>query len=281
MRNANATEAVRIERETSAKVVSIDWIWKVVLPSAHFGHDVIRANQISLIVIQISISDKLFCMCFSLVPKLWTDNVESISHRARVSHPSDEVELSACYRLRYDYFVVQKQWIEQRSNDLQSECDDFDPYCHHLGVFEGAKLLGYLRALPWSEEHGFMLEHDFRCLLCDKELAGIYRTHSLEISRLVLAPGLSPDTTLRVTELLFKLLYQFSRQNEVEHLYAVIEPAWLRRFQRCFHLPFQAMGKTYRFPDGTRAVAAHACISDLEESLQTIAPLKMRWYQEQ
>ena len=195
-----------------------------------------------------------------------------------ISQSCDAVSLYR--RLRYEYFVVQKQWVKSDLPVLGEghESDKYDPLAHHFGVFEGGNLLGYLRALSWSEEHGFMLEHDFRCLLCDETVTALHRKHSLEISRLVLALGLSPDSVLRVTELLFKLLYQFSRQNEVEHLYAVVEPAWLRRFQRCFHLPFRAMGVAHRFPDGTRAVAAHASLSDLEESLRTADPLKLLWY---
>jgi N-acyl-L-homoserine lactone synthetase len=107
-----------------------------------------------------------------------------------------------------------------------------------------------------------------------------HRSASLEISRLVLAPDLTGAAGLEVTELLFKLLYQFCRAHHYEHLYAVLEAGWIRRFRHCFQLPFHPLGPSVKFPDGTRTVAAHAAISDLERTLRERNPDKLDWYQE-
>lgn len=200
--------------------------------------------------------------------------------KARRIETTDTLAVSQSRQLRHRYFVETKNWVMPNSNDAAGESDHYDDFAYHLGIFENGKLLAYLRALPWGEERGFMLEHDFRCLLSDEALADLHRTQSWEISRLVLAPDLSPDAVMPVTELLFKLLYQLGLQHQIERLYAVVEPGWLRRFQRCFHLPFRALGSSHRFPDGTRAVAAHASLRDLESSLQEADPLKLHWYQE-
>lgn len=195
-----------------------------------------------------------------------------------VSDPCSE-EMLACWRLRHRYFVVERGWEGCRATEPEREADCYDVTCQHLAVFQGDKPVAYLRALPWHEGLGFMLERDFRCLLSSEALGGLHKESSLEISRLVLAPDLSPAAVLPVTELLFKALYRLCRESEVEHLYAVLEPGWLRRFTRCFHLPFQALGIAQRFPDGTRAVAAYAHLRELERSLQAVDPQKLRWYQ--
>lgn len=199
----------------------------------------------------------------------------------RLIETGDTKASRAYQRLRFEYFVRQRQWIAPEAEHSSLESDCYDSFAHHLGIFQGGVLVAYLRALPWHTEIGFMLEHDFHCLISDEASAALHRKQSWEISRLVLAPSLPADAVLRVTELLFKLLYQSCRQHKVEHLYAVVEPGWLRRFQRCFHLPFQALGAAQRFPDGTRAVAAYARISDLEHSLLAVNPLKLDWYRDE
>lgn len=198
---------------------------------------------------------------------------------ARLIDVSNSDEVSNSQRLRYGYFCLSRGWAQGDSTTEGHDIDRYDEACHHLGVFQGGELLAYLRALPWHESLGFMLEDDFRCLVPDAQIKGMHRQTGLEISRLVLAPGLSTDTNLQVTELLFKLLYQFCLEHRFEHLYAVLEAGWIRRFSRCFNLSFSALGKPHRFPDGTRTVAAHASLRELEASLNLIAPEKLRWYQ--
>jgi len=188
--------------------------------------------------------------------------------------------MAAIQGLRYRYFVTHKKWITRHSLTPGYETDRYDSDSHHLAVFEEERLLGYLRALPWGEDTGFMLDHEFRCLVPDEEFSNLHRQNSLEISRLVLTPDLSADVSFLVTELLFKLLYYCCLEQQIEHLYAVVEVGWLRRFKSCFHLPFQPLGASQRFPDGTRTVAIHAGVRELEQSLRAAVPQKLRWYQQ-
>lgn len=195
---------------------------------------------------------------------------------ARMLDANDLVAILDCHRLRHDFYATYKGWV--RPERSGQEIDHYDSACHHLAVFEDGAVVAYMRALPWTANMGFMLEHDFRQVVTQTALDRLIRNNSFEISRLVVAPGLQPHEVLQVTEVLFKSLYLFCKAQDVDHLYAVLEAGWLRRFRYCFHLPFQALGPTHRFPDGTKTVAAYASLTELEESLAIMLPAKLAWY---
>ncbi|MBV9470681.1 MAG: GNAT family N-acetyltransferase, partial [Abitibacteriaceae bacterium] len=48
--------------------------------------------------------------------------------------------------MRYECFVVRKGWVTANPSHGGREFDRYDPYCHHLGVFQGSQLIAYLRA---------------------------------------------------------------------------------------------------------------------------------------
>jgi N-acyl-L-homoserine lactone synthetase len=89
--------------------------------------------------------------------------------------------------LRYEYFVRHRAWVT--CNGSGEESDHYDPFCQHLAVFQNDHILAYMRLLPWQPHTGFMLEHDFACLLSDEERASLIHDHSAELSRLVIAPA--------------------------------------------------------------------------------------------
>jgi N-acyl-L-homoserine lactone synthetase len=198
---------------------------------------------------------------------------------ARLLTAADSGEMARAQNMRHGYFVQKKAWVESDAENTDRETDRYDGLADHLAVFDGERMLAYVRVLPWLNPVGFMLERDFRCLMHETAIQALDREHGREISRLVLAPDISPDAVLPVSELLFKLLYRSCRSDGANNLYAVIEPAWLRRFNNCFKLSFRALGRVYRFPDGTRAVAAGAHMEELERSLLAADPLKLAWYQ--
>ncbi len=84
--------------------------------------------------------------------------------------------------------------------------------------------------------------------------------------------------TPHALELLFKLFYNTALHRGYEHFYVVVEPLWLRLFNRRFGLGFRAIGPVHIFPDGTRTVAAYASLFDLETSMQQHSMEKFRWY---
>ncbi len=168
------------------------------------------------------------------------------------------------------------------------ESDAYDPHCFHLAVFDpegggnGAPCVAYLRALPWREGTGFMLEREFSPLLPEGHQLTI--SNSVELSRLVVAPyvrALGAAATRQVVELLLKLLYGLSLREGWDAYYAVVEEAWLAAFVRRYRLPFRPLGNPFTFPDGTKTVAAIAYRSEMEETIRQSDPAKYTWYVEQ
>jgi N-acyl-L-homoserine lactone synthetase len=203
---------------------------------------------------------------------------------ARTVNLADLNEASAFQRLRYDYFVGQKRWVCPDPQSPQREIDRYDPFAHHLAVFDGERMVAYLRALPWQQECGFMLDNEFRCLLPDEEEHLVIRQGAAELSRLVIAPEYGNGSVYRegphVIEVLLKLLYHVSLDQRMEHFYVVVEESWLRPFARRFNMRFAPLGETHTFADGTRTMAAHSSLAQLEAAVRQESVEKLRWYQE-
>lgn len=193
---------------------------------------------------------------------------------------ADPSDMRQCLRLRFDYFVCKRRWVSADANLDGVEYDRYDVGAHHLGVFGGDALLGYLRALPWTESLGFMLEHEFSCLLPHGDVRGFRKADALEVSRLVLNPDVQCEHCHTVVELLLKSLYHLAKRELKPIVYMVVEESWLRPFVRRFKLPLQTIGVPYTFPDGTRTVAAMTNIRELEELFAAKYPDKFRWYQQ-
>jgi N-acyl-L-homoserine lactone synthetase len=223
--------------------------------------------------------------------------------------------LEKCLRLRHAYFVSTRGWVS--CNGTMQETDRYDPYCQHLAVFHNTHILAYLRLLPWNQDTGFMLEHDFSCLLSPHEQKTIIHTNSAELSRLVIAPDagrcddshtLLPEQevsnglilpagratangrasngtppaqfTPHVLEMLLKLLYHVSLEGGIECYYIVVEPRLLKILQRKFGVPFKPIGNVHTLPDGTQTVAAFTTLQDIEASIKHRWPQKYQWYRQ-
>lgn len=202
-----------------------------------------------------------------------------LSRQVDVANPH---EVNSFQRLRYDYFVQQRKWVCEDLAHPERERDCYDSHAEHLAVFEDDQVVAYLRALEWRSECGFMLEREFQCLLPPDFALHLSHCGAVELSRLVIAPQtrLSLREGRNVAELLFKLLYKLSLQRGWQHLYIVVEAAWLPLFQRRFGFPFHPLGPLHVFPDGTRTVAAYANIAELETVLAKYDPDKLAWYQQ-
>ncbi len=202
---------------------------------------------------------------------------------ARLVDVTQSCEVTAFQRLRYDYFVRQRGWVVDDPLSPGCEVDRYDAWAQHLAVFDGGQIVAYLRVQPWQAEYGWMLEHEFLCLLPSSPATPLLHHNAVELTRLVIAnaPLLPRREARLVTELLFKLLYQISLHHGWEQLYIVVEQAWLPIFRRRFGLAFEPLGCPCVFPDGTVTVAAHAGISDLEIGLRQHDPEKLHWYQQE
>lgn len=213
--------------------------------------------------------------------------IEHGPYIARMVTHQDEQQWLACQRLRYDYFVRRRGWIEGDAAMDGLEVDSYDDFALHLAVFDGAEAAAYLRLLPATAPCGFMLEHEFACLLDGKERR-IVRAGAVELSRLVYWPSndqrpvaeslTGSPAVPHPVELLLKLLYRVALAQEFEHFYIVVEESWLRPFARRFGLVFSPVGTPHVFPGGTRTVAATATLAGLQESMQRHSRAKFNWY---
>jgi len=202
------------------------------------------------------------------------------SYVARLVASGNEQEVNAYQQLRHGYFVCRKGWVKEDVQRPGHETDRYDAYAQHLAVFQGEHMLAYLRVLPWREGVGYMLEHEFMCLLDGVEGLNLIHTGAVELSRLVLAPCLSGRSVYRVVEVLLKLLYHLSLAQQIQHYYIVVEEQWIEAFPRRFYLPFQTLGNRHVFPDGTATVAGYTTRIVLEQAVASSDPAKFRWYRQ-
>lgn len=196
-----------------------------------------------------------------------------------------ENEVRAYQQLRYECFVQRKSWVKEDPANPGLEIDHYDAHCYHLGVFqqtsEGKQLVAYLRALPWQEQPGLMLQHEFVDLVSPEAVGRLGQIGNVEISRLVVEPlpGSDRSDSLAIAELLFKLVYSLGKHLGWTNYFIVLEEAWLRVLNRRFHIPFAPLGEVHTYADGTRTLAAHASCTEMERAMLANAPDKYQWYQ--
>jgi N-acyl-L-homoserine lactone synthetase len=199
----------------------------------------------------------------------------------RLLNDADSEEVRGYQTLRHEWFVLRKGWVKPDPAHPGCETDGYDPYCCHLGVFDGSHLVAYMRALPWQEHPGLMLQHEFQDLVSPEASKGLAQRGNVEISRLIVAPkGSSRNESAQIAEILFKLLYCLGKRLEWKTYYIVLEEAWLRVLNRRFGIPFAALGEPHTYPDGTRTLAASASCQAMEEAMLARAPDKYQWYRE-
>ncbi len=138
---------------------------------------------------------------------------------------SREDELRASYRLRHQVFAERLQWVPTSADGV--EVDPYDAFAVSVGLFDGADVLrGVFRMV--TPPYPYMLESEFRaCLLPDCEIKKTSET--AEITRLAIDPSLTDKgLSIRLMQVLFKGVYQWSMTNEVRYLYMVVEKRFLR-----------------------------------------------------
>ena len=85
-------------------------------------------------------------------------------------------EMEQAYRLRHDVFVDRLKWVPGSPGRL--ERDKYDKYATHIGVYEGPKLIGYCRFIPYGKPWMLTGEFDW--------YKGSIESDSVELSRLAL-----------------------------------------------------------------------------------------------
>jgi acyl homoserine lactone synthase len=138
---------------------------------------------------------------------------------------SDEEELKASYRLRHQVFAERLQWVAKSEDGI--EIDFYDAFATSVGLFDSNNhLRGSFRMV--NPPSPFMLESEFRaCLLPNCEIRK--ERDTVEITRLAIDPTLTDKgLSIRLMQILFKGVYQWSMQNEIRFLYMVVEKRFLR-----------------------------------------------------
>ncbi len=151
--------------------------------------------------------------------------IEFREDRLLVKTLSDEQDLSASYHLRHQVFADRLQWVAKSDDGL--EVDAYDAFATSVGLFDDErKLRGVFRMV--NPPYPFMIEREFRsCLLPNCKIRK--ERDTVEITRLALDPTLTDKgLSIRLMQVLFKGVYQWSLQNEARYLYMVVEKRFLR-----------------------------------------------------
>ena len=118
-----------------------------------------------------------------------------------------------------------------------------------------------------------LLEKDFAKIL-GKETLVIDKKSSIEISRLCLKPGVKNPK--KISEGLYKAMYQWSFINRKRYWYIVVEKKYLAGLLRQ-SFPFRQIGPGFEFEPGTLSVAAVLDLDELDETLGIKRPQFMLW----
>jgi len=200
--------------------------------------------------------------------------VEFREDRLLVKTLSDDQDLRASYHLRHQVFADRLQWVAKSDDEL--EVDSYDAFATSVGLFdEEQSLRGVFRMV--SPPYPFMIESEFRpCLLPDYEIRK--ERDTVEITRLALDPTLTDKgLSIRLMQVLFKGVYQWSMQNEVRYLYMVVEKRFLRVL-RGMGFSCEAISPAVSLPPaGTLSIAAVLDWKNFHETCPQKQPSFFQW----
>ena len=200
--------------------------------------------------------------------------VEFREDRLLVKTLSDDHDLRASYHLRHQVFADRLQWVAKSDDEL--EVDSYDAFATSVGLFdEEQSLRGVFRMV--SPPYPFMIESEFKpCLLPDYEIRK--ERDTVEITRLALDPTLTDKgLSIRLMQVLFKGVYQWSMQNEVRYLYMVVEKRFLRVL-RGMGFSCEAISPAVSLPPaGTLSIAAVLDWKNFHETCPQKQPSFFQW----
>lgn len=187
---------------------------------------------------------------------------------------SAEQDLNASYRLRHQVFADRLEWVAKSEDGL--EVDAYDAFATSVGLFDDdQKLRGIFRMV--SPPYPFMIEREFRpCLHSNCEIRK--ERDTVEITRLAIDPMLmDKGLSIRLMQVLFKGVYQWSMQNEVRYLYMVIEKRFLRVL-RGMAFPCEAISPAVSLPPaGALSIAAMLDWKKFHETCPQKLPSFFQW----
>lgn len=154
-------------------------------------------------------------------------------------------ELEATYRLRYEVYCLERNYLPPEQFPHGLEHDEFDEHSVHFVAYEEnchKELLGCFR-LILPNRHGLPIHTHFSLHDPSSELG-----RTVEMSRLIVAPS-SRSITHHVFMGLMKQVYIYSKEHEIGQRHAVLDERLLRFLTR-LGLPFREIGLSKFFLGG-------------------------------
>jgi N-acyl-L-homoserine lactone synthetase len=173
----------------------------------------------------------------------------------------DPLLMEQSYRLRYQVYCLERNFLKASNYPDQLECDEFDRFSLHAGVVShGQHLVGTLRLVKVSIDDLPLFRY---CTIFDEHKDRLRgdRVRLAEVSRLCMSRECRGDQVgnSRVGLTLFRATYQTAKRNQLTHWLAAMEPS-LHRLLAGVGVPFRIAGPA---TDYFGEVAPYIC--DLEE----------------
>lgn len=175
-----------------------------------------------------------------------------------------EKELSDVYKLRFEVYCKEKNYLSYKQYPNQFETDEYDPYSVNFIATIGSQPVGTAR-LVLNNPIGFPIERHYNF---DISQMGAKREMTTEISRLVVmkkAVLISGYRKTKITWGLFSAMYQEARNRSIKHLCAAMETSLWRLLSKC-HIRFSKIGSPKEYYGGLCAPFV-ADMNDIENNL--------------
>ncbi|GEM_PF-3155740 len=194
--------------------------------------------------------------------------IESKGYVARNIDSANGEEMEKIFKLRHDIFVKKLAWVPGHFEDF--EHDEYDATSVFFGVFKGEELLATARMTPSTAT--FMIE---KALAYTMEGAEPIKKgpDTMEISRLGCSPHIVDRTMrVRVSMLLYKAIYEWSRENKIRYWYLVSTEKYLGALRDKLKIPIPRLGKTFNTDYDEEYYAA---LIDLEEAERSMGRVRL------
>lgn len=207
-------------------------------------------------------------------------------------------ELSETFRLRYQVYCLERDFLSAGDYPTGSETDAYDPCSEHFSAYDRYKqIAGSVRLVRWSPELGYPFQA--HCpVFSDAWLPP--NEQAQEISRLVVSKqyrrrqgdnwlGISEADPLELPEDiaakrgghpiivlgLYREMYRYSKKNGIQYWYAAMERSLARLLGR-YGFDFKPIGPQI---DYYGPVAIYlASLADLEARVSTESPHLFEWF---
>jgi N-acyl-L-homoserine lactone synthetase len=173
----------------------------------------------------------------------------------------DPFLMEQSYRLRYQVYCLERNFLKASNYPDQIECDEYDRFSLHAGVIShDHRLVGTLRLVKVGLDDLPLTRHCTIFDECKSRLRGD-RVQLAEVSRLCMSRECRDEQAgnSRVGQTLFRATYQTAKRNHLTHWLAAMEPS-LHRLLAAVGVPFRIAGPA---TDYFGEVAPYMC--DLEE----------------